>query len=88
MQMINYVWGIIFRDIDITKGLDQLNRPVFLGLGRHDYLVAPPSSWEPLRNKFKDLTIHIFEKSGHTPQLEESALFAQVLLEWLSRHPA
>lgn len=87
MQMMDYVWGILFRDIDITQGLDQLDKPVFLGLGRHDFLVAPPSSWDAVRSKFKDLTIRIFEKSGHIPQLEEPELFNQELLRWLSSRP-
>ncbi len=84
MQMFDYVWGIIFRDIDITQGLDQFDRPVFLGLGRYDFLVAPPSAWDAVRSKFKDLTIRVFEKSGHTPQLEEPELFNRELLQWLS----
>jgi proline iminopeptidase len=84
MQMFDYVWGIIFRDIDITQGLDQFDKPVFLGLGRYDFLVAPPSAWDAVRSKFKDLTIRIFEKSGHTPQLEEPELFNRELLQWLS----
>ncbi len=84
MQMFDYVWGIIFRDIDITQGLDQLDKPVFLGLGRYDFLVAPPSAWDTVRSKFKDLTIRVFEKSGHTPQLEEPELFNRELMQWLA----
>ena len=82
--MFDYVWGILFRDIDITHALEQFDKPVFLGLGRYDFLVAPPSSWDAVRSKFKDLTIRIFEKSGHIPQLEEPELFDQELLRWLS----
>ena len=83
MQMLGYVWGILFRDIDITKGLKQFNKPVFLGLGKHDYL-APYTLWEPVRSKFNDLTTHIFEKSGHTPQMEEAELFDDQLMKWVT----
>ncbi|HSW70485.1 MAG TPA: hypothetical protein VLH77_00710 [Gammaproteobacteria bacterium] len=72
------------KKIDITIGLDQLNMPVLLMLGRYDYW-NPPHLWEPLRQKFKNLTIRVFEKSGHTPQLEEAELFDSELLSWL-RH--
>jgi proline iminopeptidase len=82
-EMLNYVWGTLFRDIDITVGLEKLDRPVFLALGRYDFLVPPPSAWEPLRSNFQDLTIRVFEKSGHTPQYEEAALFDQELLAWM-----
>jgi proline iminopeptidase len=66
--------------------LEQLDVPVFLALGRYDYLVAPYATWDPYRSRFKDLTVRVFERSGHTPQLEESALFDAELLQWFSVH--
>jgi proline iminopeptidase len=87
MEMFDYVWGQLFRDIDITKGLDTLDRPVFLALGRYDFLVAPPSSWDRVRPKFRDLTVRVFERSGHTPQHDEAALFDAELLGWLKARP-
>jgi proline iminopeptidase len=84
MPAFDHLWGETFRDIDIRRGLDQVQAPVFLGLGRYDYLVAPYATWEPYRGSFKDLTVRVFEKSGHTPQLEESDLFDAELLGWLS----
>ncbi len=83
VDMFTYMWGRVFRDIDITKGLDNFHKPVFLALGRYDYLVAPASTWDPIRSKFHDLTIRVFEKSGHTPQYEQAVLFDKELLEWL-----
>ncbi len=86
MDMFNHVWGRIFADIDITQQLDSFDRPVFLALGRYDFLVAPPSSWDPIRPMFRDLTVRVFEESGHTPQYEEAALFDQEILDWMSRY--
>jgi proline iminopeptidase len=60
---------------------------MLLALGRYDYLVAPPSSWDAVRPKFRDLTVRVFERTGHTPQYEESALFDAELLGWLKAHP-
>jgi proline iminopeptidase len=85
MPVFDHLWGEAFRDIDIAQGLEHLDVPVFLGLGRYDYLVAPYATWAPYREQFKDLTVRVFEKSGHTPQFEESALFDAELLQWLSR---
>ena len=82
--MFDYVWGELFRDIDITRGLDLFDRPVFMALGRYDFLVAPPSSWEPIENRFSDLTIRVFENSGHTPQYEEPDLFDKEVLAWMT----
>jgi proline iminopeptidase len=84
MPAFDHLWGEVFRDLDIRQGLDAMDAPVLLALGRYDYLVAPYGTWEPYRDGFRDLTVRVFEKSGHTPQLEESALFDAELLRWLS----
>lgn len=84
MSLFDFIWGTLFKQIDITKGLERLDKPVFLALGRYDYIVAPPDSWDPLRPQFKDLSLAVFEQSGHSPFYEESALFDQKLLDWLS----
>ena len=83
MDIFNYVWRRVFRDIDITKNLDKLSAPVFLALGRYDNIVAPSYTWDPFRPKFHDLTVRIFEESGHTPQLEQPESFDKELLDWL-----
>lgn len=84
MTIIDHLWGEVFRDIDIAEGLAALDIPVLLALGRSDYLVAPYETWTPYRQLFRDLTVKVFDRSAHTPQLEESALFDAVLLEWLA----
>ena len=83
MDMFNHVWGTLFSEIDITPGLNDLERPVFLALGRYDFLVTPPSSWNPFKRHFKKLTLKVFEMSGHTPPYEEATLFDSELLTWL-----
>lgn len=83
MQIIDYVWGDIFRDIDITTGLDTFDKPLFLALGKYDYLTGLPFLWDDVRSQFKNLTVKVFEKSAHTPQLEEPDRFNKALLKWL-----
>jgi proline iminopeptidase len=85
MQMFDHAWGGIFKTIDITKGLDKFNIPIFLGLGKYDFIVAPPSSWDKLLPLFKNITVYTFEKSGHTPQFEESELFDRKMTEWIEK---
>ncbi len=82
-EMFDYVWGPVFQKLDITQGLARLEKPVFVGLGRYDYW-NPPHLWEPMRQYFRDLRIRIFERSGHTPQLEQPADFDLELLAWLT----
>ncbi len=83
MPVLDYFYGKALKDIDISKGLEAFDRPVFLALGRFDYIIAPPSSWDPLRSKFQNLTVKIFERSGHSPQHEEPEVFDAELLKWL-----
>jgi proline iminopeptidase len=84
MQAIDYIWGLVFRDIDITKGLEDFERPVYLALGKYDFLTGPTELWSEVKKHFKDITIKIFEESAHCPQYEESELFDDRLLNWLS----
>ena len=83
MQMFDYVWGCVFRDIDITQGLQNFDKPVFMALGRYDYLTGPPELWNPIKPHFKNLTEKIFEQSAHCPQYEQPAEFNAELLRWL-----
>ena len=85
MKMFDYLYGVALRDLDIAKGLKELDRPVFLALGRYDFIVAPPSSWDEVRSDFQDLTLRVFEHSGHSPHYEEPELFKKELLSWISK---
>jgi proline iminopeptidase len=83
MTMIDHVWGPVFRDIDITKGLDNFKLPVFLALGKYDYLTGPTYLWDDIKTKFSDLSMHIFEKSAHCPPYEEPELFNKKFMQWI-----
>lgn len=76
------IWGSMFGTFDITSSLKAIKCPVFLALGRYDYF-NPPHLWEKYREHASDLTVRIFEKSGHTPQLEEPDNFDEELMRWL-----
>ncbi|MEN7551715.1 alpha/beta hydrolase [Rapidithrix thailandica] len=82
MQMIDYVWGKVFRDIDITKDLDKLEKPVLLALGKYDYVTGPPSLWDKVVPVFKHIQVELFEESAHYPQFEQPAEFDEKLLAW------
>jgi proline iminopeptidase len=84
---VNYVgagiiWGSMFADYNVANALKAISCPIFLALGRYDYF-NPPHLWEKYRYHASDLTVRIFEKSAHTPQLEESNNFDEELMRWL-----
>lgn len=62
---------------------EHLAAPVLVMTGRYDYAV-PPTLWDDPPATPASLTIRLFERSGHTPQLEEPAAFDRTLLEWLA----
>jgi len=76
------IWGSMFADYDMAEVIKAIKCPIFLALGRYDYF-NPPHLWEKYREHASDLTVRIFEKSGHTPQLEEPENFDEELLRWL-----
>jgi proline iminopeptidase len=83
MQMIDYVWGQVFRNIEIAQELENFDRPVLLINGRYDFLTGPSYLWDEVKASFKDITIEVFEKSSHTPSYEEPGHFTEALLKWL-----
>lgn len=76
------IWGSMFADYDTAQTLKEITCPILLLLGRYDYF-NPPHLWEEYRHYASDLTIRIFEKSSHTPQLEEPEDFDKELIKWL-----
>lgn len=71
------------QEVDITARLKNFHIPTFLAYGAFEYTVAPVESWSPIRHKFKNLTVRVFDKSAHSPQHEEAPLFDAELLRWL-----
>ena len=70
-------------EYDITKG--QLKTPIFLSLGKHDYIM-PELIWDDYLGAINNLTVHRFEKSGHYPHVEEQELFDEMLLSWVNNN--
>lgn len=83
MPAIDYLWGIVFRDIEMTQGLNDFYVPVWLAQGKYDYLAGPADQWTSISKQFSDITLEIFEHSAHNPPYEEASLFEQKLLAWM-----
>jgi proline iminopeptidase len=78
--------GKVIHDYEITQGLDHFKRPVFLALGLYDFRVAPPSAWDEVIPKFHNITVKIFERSGHWPHYEQPDFFDTEMLSWMKDH--
>ncbi|TCS93844.1 alpha/beta fold hydrolase [Hazenella coriacea] len=83
MKVIDYLWGEVFGQLNMIQSLSKVDRPVFLGLGKYDYLVGPCSLWDSIEQKFTNVNKVIFEHSGHNPMFEEPDLFDAYLTKWI-----
>ena len=83
-EMLNRFFGVILVDYDPRPRLARTTVPMFVALGRYDYAV-PYDTWNEAKKRIPHLTFHLFERSGHFPMLEESALFDDRLIRWLEQ---
>ena len=86
------------RLLDLTDADDDVGALILTGSGRafcagadlsgksstFDY-ASRGRQEEGYRDRGGVVTLRMFEKSGHTPQLEQPELFDQELLKWLGR---
>lgn len=71
-----------FANYRVIDEAQQLAMPLLVVVGRHDYVV-PHFLWDSVRLSLPNLTYEVFERSGHTPQLEDPEIFDSVFLRWL-----
>ncbi|WP_245795258.1 alpha/beta fold hydrolase [Thioalkalivibrio denitrificans] len=76
-----------FVDYDFVGRWPGNGMPVMVVMGRHDYVV-PPVLWDSPVSRLPGLTLHLFEHSGHTPQLEEPEHFDDVFRAWIDTVPS
>ncbi|KZE72063.1 alpha/beta hydrolase [Paenibacillus jamilae] len=86
MPIIDYLWGEAFGKMDLIQSLADVRKPVLIGLGRTDYLVAPVSLWDRVDGSYTNVKKVVFEHSGHNPMFEEPHYFNQTLTEWINEN--
>jgi proline iminopeptidase len=84
IDILHYLYNNIFSNYHMFKDGHSVPVPTFLAQGRYDY-VYPYTLWNGY-DTIQGLTIKIFDKSGHTPQLEENGLFDTELLKWINEN--
>lgn len=84
MEGFAHIMNYVMNSYDVRVNT-PVKVPVFMTQCIHDYIV-PYKLWDDYMDVFSDLTLKVFEKCGHNPQLEEQELFDKLLLEWISIH--
>jgi proline iminopeptidase len=63
---------------DVRADLANIRVPTFIGVGRHDWICPVEESLE-IQRRLPHAELHVFERSGHSPQAEEpDALFSRL----------
>jgi proline iminopeptidase len=81
-QTHNYAFHENMPKFNITHRLKEINVPVLVTVGRHDW-VTPVVCSEEIASEIKQSTLSIFENSGHSPHVEENDKYLQLVREFL-----
>jgi len=81
-KIVGKLEGVLFKNYNIAKDQGLLDIPIFVAMGKHDYMV-PHFQWDIEIENMPKLSYNLFEKSGHTPQLEEPSEFNKKLIDWI-----
>ena len=81
-KIVGKLEGVLFKNYNIAKDQGLLDIPIFVAMGKHDYMV-PHFQWDTEIENMPILSYNLFEKSGHTPQLEEPSEFNKKLIDWI-----
>jgi proline iminopeptidase len=73
-------WGAY----DLKADLPSVTVPTLVTVGRKDW-VTPVSSSERIASLMPHAELVVFERSGHSPQVEERELFQQTIREFVDR---
>jgi len=80
-DIITHLYETIFGDYNMFRNNPTVPVPTFVALGRYDYVI-PIQFWKD-QTHIPNLTLKVFERSGHTAQFEEPGEFDKKILEWL-----
>jgi len=80
-HLLRPLYSEVFHNYSMFANESKAPVPTMVFLGKYDFAI-PPNLWKPDKN-VEDITTIVLEKSGHTPQLEQSKAFDAALLDWL-----
>jgi proline iminopeptidase len=80
----NYAFSVNLPKYDLKPQLPSVAVPTLITVGRHDW-ITPVSCSETIENLLPNSELVVFEKSGHSPQIEEAELWTATVREFLHR---
>jgi proline iminopeptidase len=61
--------------------VEESGIPVFLALGRYDYLV-PYTAWDDAVQRLANVHVKLYDRSAHQPPYEQPEEFSADLVAW------
>ena len=80
----NYAFAVNQQNYDLKDRLPGITAPTLITVGRHDW-ITPVSASETIHRLIPNSELVIFEKSGHSPQIEEAPKFQATVRDFLRR---
>ncbi|MDR2997632.1 MAG: alpha/beta hydrolase [Microbacterium sp.] len=80
----NYAFSVNMPNYDIKAQLPSLAVPTLITVGRTDW-ITPVSCSETIAELVPDSELVVFERSGHSPQIEEADVWTRTVREFLHR---
>jgi proline iminopeptidase len=80
----NYAFAHNLPHYDLKAALASVTIPTLITVGRTDW-ITPVSCSETIHELIADSTLVVFEKSGHSPQIEEAEEWTQTVRTFLNR---
>ena len=69
---------------DIRDRLEEIEDPTLIVWGRNDRVVPVPAALSYKRRIGDNAELHIFDETGHVPQMERPVRFNRLLSEFLA----
>ncbi len=79
----NYAFAVNQLSYDIKAQLPTITCPTLVTVGRDDW-ITPVASSQTIVDLIPNARLVVFEKSGHSPQIEEAELWRSTVREFLS----
>lgn len=80
----NYAFAVNLKSYDLRAKLPSIKCPTLVTVGRHDW-ITPVFQSEKIAKLIPNAELVIFEKSGHSPQIEEAEKFQATVRAFLKR---
>jgi proline iminopeptidase len=80
----NYAFSVNLPSYDLKAKLPSVSVPTLITVGRHDW-ITPVSCSQTIADLIPNSELVVFEKSGHSPQIEEVELWTSTVREFLER---